>query len=99
MQFDHSVSKLKNAVVLNAAPRRTLVVTIHDDGRGFDVASVLGRYDERGSYGLLNMRERAELLGGDLDIRSVVGQGTTITLRVPLSLRCTAGLGALALAP
>jgi len=38
------------------------VATIEDDGRGFDVAEVLDSYDQRDSMGLINMRERAELV-------------------------------------
>jgi len=48
------------------------------------VKAVTGRYDERGSLGMLNMKERAELVQGDLTLSSQPGQGTSITLRVPL---------------
>ena len=42
------------------------------------------RYDERGSLGMINMHERAELVGGQLTIASASGEGTRITLTVPL---------------
>jgi two-component system sensor histidine kinase UhpB len=50
---------------------------VSDDGRGFDPA-VRG-----GGLGLVGMAERARLVGGELDVRSAPGGGTTITLRVP----------------
>lgn len=60
------------------------VATVKDDGRGFDVAEVLDSYDQRGSLGLINMRERAELVEGTCTIESAIGQGTKVTLIVPL---------------
>lgn len=64
-----------------------LIVTVEDDGQGFDVPLVEKMYGERGSIGLLNMREWAESVGGTLSIQSVVGQGTRISLIVPLYIR------------
>lgn len=64
---------------------RMLTVQVEDDGQGFDVASVEGSYGQRGSLGLLNMRERAEMVDGLLTIRSLPNFGTTVTLRVPLT--------------
>ena len=61
-----------------------LVVTVRDNGKGFDVKAVEASYDQRGSLGLINMKERAELIGGRLEIQSQPGHGTTITLAVPL---------------
>jgi signal transduction histidine kinase len=45
------------------------------------------RYDQRGSLGLINMHERAELISGTLAIASALGEGTRITLTVPLQRR------------
>ena len=59
-------------------------VVIKDDGKGFDLAEVERSYDRRGKLGLLNMRERAEMIGGRLSIESAPGKGTTISLNVPL---------------
>jgi signal transduction histidine kinase len=63
------------------------VAEIEDDGAGFDVDSVQVRYDERGSLGMLNMYERADLIGGKLDIVSAPGEGTRIRITVPLRRR------------
>ena len=60
-----------------------VVALIEDDGRGFDVAAVLASYATRGSLGLLQMRESARLIGGQLSIDSSVGNGTRIRLRIP----------------
>jgi signal transduction histidine kinase len=60
------------------------VATVEDDGTGFDVAEVLDSYGQRGSLGLINMRERAELVEGTWDIKSAVGKGTKVTLITPL---------------
>lgn len=61
-----------------------LVIQVRDDGKGFDVAQTQTQYGKRGSLGLLNMRERAELANGTLEIQSPPNHGTTVTLRVPL---------------
>ncbi|HEX9442187.1 MAG TPA: GAF domain-containing sensor histidine kinase [Roseiflexaceae bacterium] len=62
-----------------------LVASVRDRGRGFNMNIVEANYNSRGSLGLLNMRERAGLIGGECRIRSAEGEGTTIELRVPLS--------------
>ncbi|NLE77322.1 MAG: GAF domain-containing sensor histidine kinase [Chloroflexi bacterium] len=70
-----------------AALQGELVVTVRDDGQGFDLASVERDYDKRGSFGLLNMRERAMLIDGKVAIESKTSgpdRGTVVTLRAPL---------------
>jgi len=61
-----------------------LVVEVEDHGKGFDVASLEASYDARGSLGMLNMQERAERIGGVFSIQSAPGQGTLVTIAVPL---------------
>jgi len=63
----------------------SLTITIRDNGAGFDVSGVTSHYDQRSSLGLLNMRERAEIVDGTLAISSKPGQGTAITLHLPLT--------------
>ncbi|MFN2283557.1 MAG: sensor histidine kinase [Anaerolineae bacterium] len=58
-----------------------LVVEVRDDGVGFDPVAALAR---AGHYGLIGLRERARLVGGTLDIASRPGDGTRLTLRLPL---------------
>ncbi len=62
---------------------RALVVTVRDDGVGFDVEATRQTYNQRGSWGLLNMRERAALVDGILSIRTQPGGGTLVSLTVP----------------
>ncbi len=59
---------------------KEILVTVQDDGKGFEVEAVMAQYDERGSFGLLNMRERARLVNASYAITSKPGQGTNITL-------------------
>ncbi len=61
------------------------IFIVKDDGKGFDAASKTnGNGATRGGNGLINMRRRAENLGGEYKIESVAGRGTNVTLRVPL---------------
>ena len=57
---------------------------IVDDGVGFDTFEHPLGSDEMGGYGLLSMAERAEIVGGRLNIRSRPGSGTTVTATIPL---------------
>ena len=61
-----------------------LCVMVRDDGLGFDVEQLNADYDQRGSLGMLNMRERAESIGGTLSLQSEPGAGSTIALVAPL---------------
>lgn len=64
----------------------TLNLTIDDNGSGFDVASETGLpgIRQRGHLGLAGMRERLSLIGGQLEIDSSIGVGTTIFARIPI---------------
>jgi signal transduction histidine kinase len=59
-----------------------LIVRVSDNGRGFDVDAV--RESAAARFGLETMRERAESIGGVLEIISSPGNGTTIALTVPV---------------
>jgi signal transduction histidine kinase len=82
---------LTNAV-RHARPRRIAVevreegprirAVVWDDGRGFDAAAALARRGDRG-LGLIGIRERAQALGGTVDIRSTPDQGTEISVVIP----------------
>jgi len=61
-----------------------LVARIEDNGIGFETQAVNDNYSNRGSFGMVNMRERAELLGGSLTLESVPSQGTAITVLIPI---------------
>jgi signal transduction histidine kinase len=72
-------------VQLREAGDDCIVLEVRDDGVGFNVGAVDAHYEQRGSLGMVNMRERAELVNGVLRIESSEGSGTHITLEVPLS--------------
>ena len=59
-----------------------LLLTIQDDGIGFDTHQQLVRHHSIGGNGLKNMTLRAEKMGGTLTIVSAPGQGTTVTLQI-----------------
>jgi signal transduction histidine kinase len=56
-------------------------LTVRDDGVGFDAHGPTGPL----SFGLVGLAERAALLGAQLEVRSRIGEGTTITVTVPVS--------------
>lgn len=56
---------------------RMLYLRIHDDGRGFDPSA------SSGGLGLLGIRERVGMLGGEFAVKSAPGQGTTLLVKVP----------------
>ena len=58
-------------------------LNVGDDGVGFD-PKIPGQWNkDQGGFGLVSMRERAQLLGGHLTIKSTVGKGTIVSARVP----------------
>jgi signal transduction histidine kinase len=75
----------KNIWISTQQTDRALIITIQDDGCGFDLQQVEENYAQRGSLGLLNMRERAEIASGSLLVESTPGEGTRITLTIPLT--------------
>ena len=63
---------------------RWVHVIIEDDGSGFDPGAISPVRQPAGGLGLLGIRERVELLGGELDIESSPGGGATIFVRLPI---------------
>jgi signal transduction histidine kinase len=61
------------------------LLEIADNGKGFDVASVNASYEKRGSLGMVNLQERAELINAALNIQSVPGKGTRVQVLIPLT--------------
>ena len=61
------------------------LLEIEDDGLGFDVVAVNKSYDKRGSLGMINLRERSELVNGLLDVDSSPGNGTRVKVYIPLT--------------
>jgi signal transduction histidine kinase len=61
------------------------LLEVQDDGIGFDVNAVTKAYDKRGSLGMINLRERTELVNGLLNLQSQPGRGTIVQVYVPLT--------------
>ena len=57
-------------------------VAVSDDGRGF-TAEQAEAQAHAGHLGLLGLRERVELAGGELEVASTPGQGSTLTFVLP----------------
>ena len=72
-------------VRLHSVESSMALLEIADNGLGFDVAAVNSSYDNRGSLGMVNLRERTELINGLLNIKSAPGQGTTVQVYIPFS--------------
>jgi len=62
-----------------------VLLEVADDGVGFDVEAVNRAYDKRGSLGMINLRERTELVNGVLNIESAAGKGTRVQVYIPLT--------------
>lgn len=71
----------KATIHLEITPKR-LSAVVSDDGKGFSPDLKL-----HGHFGLLGIRERARLLGGEAQVRSTKGRGTRIEVRIPLEER------------
>ncbi len=63
-----------------------LTLEIEDDGVGFNVEQVKANYEKRGSLGMVNLYERAELVNGILKIDSQPGRGTRIMVTIPATI-------------
>jgi signal transduction histidine kinase len=61
------------------------LLEISDNGVGFDVQAIHQAYDKRGSLGMVNLRERTELVNGLLNIDSAPGKGTRVQVYIPLT--------------
>jgi two-component system NarL family sensor kinase len=80
-------SGARQAELVLASEPKAVRLRITDHGAGFDAAAAatdLTAGDERAGYGLRSMTERAELVGGTLEVRSHLGQGTTVSVWVPV---------------
>ncbi|MDZ4721913.1 MAG: sensor histidine kinase [Roseiflexaceae bacterium] len=74
-------AKASLVVVESCVDQASLQIAIRDDGIGFDVQNPAAGVGN--GFGLISLRERARLAGGELTIMSEPGTGTTMTLRIP----------------
>jgi PAS domain S-box-containing protein len=80
--FKHA--RVKQAKVDVQRNNRHIEVTVSDQGIGFDPHAVVLNVGEAfGGFGLFSIRERLDLMGGQMEIDSALGRGSRITLRVP----------------
>jgi len=62
-----------------------VVVTVEDDGKGFDVDETFRGAEDRGHFGVVGMRERAEAAGGQIVVRSEPGRGSIVRASIPFA--------------
>ena len=79
-------AKADNIIVGIIEAKKKIEITIEDDGIGFDYSSKLLRLKKE-SLGLFSINERFSDLGGSMEIDSVLGKGTKITLIIPTKAR------------
>ena len=60
------------------------MLDVIDPGVGFEVHSINRLPTRQGGFGLFSIRERLKLMGGTVDIHSVIGEGTTVRIRMAL---------------
>jgi len=77
-------AKAENIIVKLEQQQKELCMCVIDDGLGFDTESVTTNYEDRGSYGMVNMKERAELVSGKFSLKSAPGAGTEIRVTIAL---------------
>jgi len=77
-------SKAKTVEVRIKRNKRQISISVKDDGIGFDLNEVNLHGSGKGGFGLFNIRERLEYLGGNIKILSKPKQGTCITMSVPI---------------
>jgi signal transduction histidine kinase len=80
-------------VVLGQRAGGVVRLEVRDWGRGFDLDEVASGVGPGERVGLSSMRERVALLGGNLEIRSEPGEGTSVVAEVPLPVTQEDGYG------
>jgi signal transduction histidine kinase len=84
----HNISKHADAklvwLAMSAEPGE-IMITVQDDGIGFDQALVENLSHREGGFGLFHIQMRLEQFGGVLAIRSKPGEGTAISIKIPVA--------------
>ncbi|HEX2863155.1 MAG TPA: GAF domain-containing sensor histidine kinase, partial [Deinococcales bacterium] len=78
-------SGARHAWVSLSATSSRVELSIRDDGKGFNIASLTGRVSTAGGLGLSQMRERLQAKGGSFEFSSAVGRGTRVTASLPVT--------------
>jgi signal transduction histidine kinase len=69
-----------------------VVVTVEDDGKGFDVDETFRSAEDRGHFGVVGMRERAQAAGGYIVVRSDPGRGSIVRASIPYASEAVANM-------
>ena len=77
-------SQATSAQVLVEFQDGKTMITVKDNGKGFQLQSPMGDLTKSGKLGLAGMKERARLLGGSLKVESEPGKGTTVIVEAPV---------------
>jgi signal transduction histidine kinase len=77
-------SNAESVKIRSEASQGDLMLMVEDDGVGFDPEMLAAEQESGKHLGLMAMRERAELLGGELTVHSIPGMGTRVTVRIPM---------------
>lgn len=77
-------SQATSAEIVAEINERKAKITVSDNGKGFAIPSTTDDLVKEGQLGLAGMYERAQLIGGILEIQSEQGKGTTVTIEVPM---------------
>ncbi len=80
-------AQAKTLTLTLKAQEHALRLVVRDDGRGFDLANGLPDPSVKGGLGLVGIPERAKIMGGQANFESAPGQGTTLTVTIPLPNR------------
>lgn len=76
-------AKARNTLIKMEFHQGKVMFIVKDDGIGFNPTS-LRQEDARSHFGLMGMRERVDLLEGQMDIQSAHGEGTKLTISIPI---------------
>jgi len=79
-------AEAKNLKISISKVAQDIQIKVYDDGSGFELTEETISPNEAGGFGLFSIRERLKLLGGHLEIDSVLGKGTHIVITAPLKM-------------
>ena len=78
-------ARAKKAKVFTCRIQKNIQITVEDNGVGFDAKAISAVKDPaKGGFGLFNIRERLDQIGGSVIINARAGKGTQITLTAPI---------------
>jgi two-component system sensor histidine kinase DegS len=77
-------SEATNAEITVEFSESSIIIGITDNGKGFELPEDIADLANTGKLGLTGMQERAQLIGGKLNVESTLGEGTKITVELPL---------------